>query len=56
MSSISIQNWIQLLPRITNIDCPNESCASRHMVEQKDGTELPETEKKSYILDMMMLI
>ena len=34
------------LPRITNIDCPNESCASRHMVEQKDGTEVSEKEKE----------
>ena len=34
------------LPRITNIDCPNESCKSRHMIEQKDGTELPEQEKE----------
>ena len=34
------------LPRITNIDCPNEACKSRHMIEQKDGTELPEQEKE----------
>ena len=34
------------LPRITNIDCPNEICKSRHMIEQKDGTEIPEAEKE----------
>ena len=43
------------LPRITNIDCPNESCKSRHMIEQKDGTEVRKLKKKYYIFVMMML-
>ena len=34
------------LPRITTIDCPNEGCKSRHMIEQKDHIELPEQEKE----------
>ena len=34
------------LPRITTIDCPNEGCKSRHMVEQKDGTNCLNKKKK----------